>query len=110
VGGIKLELLAAGLNLNYAAVLSAAFKNWFGNLPSRKVIPKRFPFLQPNRLYQDKIAQLFPKLNLFMDFDDTTALVRRFLRDDGLRTPSGRGAAMLASTACGSQTKLLGSR
>jgi hypothetical protein len=32
--------------------LATAVKNWFWNLPSGEDIPKKFPFLWPNRLFQ----------------------------------------------------------
>jgi hypothetical protein len=60
----------------------------------RKEYPEKFTFLWPNRLLEPKIAQVFLKLNLFIDFEDPTPLVRRFLRDDGLRTPSQHRAVM----------------
>jgi hypothetical protein len=56
------------LNRDYAAVLAAAVKNWFWNLPSGEHIPKKFPFLWPNRLIERKIAQVFLELNPFCRF------------------------------------------
>jgi hypothetical protein len=76
------------LNWNYAAVLATAVKNWFWNLPSGEDIPKKFPFLWPNGLIERKIAQVSSNRILFVDFEDTTPLVSRFLRGDGLKSSS----------------------
>jgi len=70
-------------------------ENWFWHLPSREDIPKKSPFLRPNRLLDHKIAQVFFKLDLFADFGDTTPLVHRFLRGDGLRTLSQHHPVMV---------------
>jgi len=53
-------------------------ENRLCNLPSGENIPKKFRFLWRNRLLELKIAEVFLKLNLFLDFEDTTPLVYSF--------------------------------
>ena len=81
---------------DYAAALATAVKNWFWNLPSGEDIPKKFPFLWPNRLIEGKIAQVFLKLNPFCRFWRYHSLGSQILtgwRSKKLRpAPPGNGA------------------